>query len=236
MGRGKCLYEEEKSKIVQQLKQGKSIKQISPIVKRDPRTMTRLLDNPLKMTVCRIRVKWKLYQPVNCQESLVNWRKRQQHQVPSFLEMMAFKITKYHEASCKACKIRYPLKDNHEENVWHGRKISEIGFSTRVAHRLMPCNTGWTRRMEQDMGPQWSSPSSSPTGWWRPEDLGRYYWKWISRPLSCKRWRIINCCWLNSDYKKDILHNSVALYVENEIQNDIENVYLYIFLNCFLLF
>ena len=36
MGHGKCLNEEEKSEIFQQLKQGKTVKQISAIVKRDP--------------------------------------------------------------------------------------------------------------------------------------------------------------------------------------------------------
>ena len=59
MGRGKYLNEEEKSKIVQQLKQGKIIKQISAIVKRDPRTITQFLDNPLKKTVSRDQGKMK---------------------------------------------------------------------------------------------------------------------------------------------------------------------------------
>ena len=53
MGRGKCQNEEEKSKIVQQLKQGKTLKQISAFVKRDPRTIRRFLDDPIKKTVRR---------------------------------------------------------------------------------------------------------------------------------------------------------------------------------------
>ena len=59
MSRGKCLADEEKPKIVQQLKQGKTIKQISAIVKRDPRTITQFLDDPLKKTVRRDKGKMK---------------------------------------------------------------------------------------------------------------------------------------------------------------------------------
>ena len=60
MGRGKCLNEEEKFKIVQRLKQGKTINQISAIVKRDPRSITRFLDDPLKKTVHRDQGKIKV--------------------------------------------------------------------------------------------------------------------------------------------------------------------------------
>ena len=59
IGLGKCLNEEKKLKIVQQLKQGKTIKQISAIVKRDPRTITRFLDDPLKKRVRRDQGKMK---------------------------------------------------------------------------------------------------------------------------------------------------------------------------------
>ena len=86
MGRGKCLNEQEKSKIVQQLKQGKTIKQISAIVKRDLRTITRFLDDPLKKTVRMDQGKMKTEENEEIEENANN-------QEPSFLKMRAFKIS-----------------------------------------------------------------------------------------------------------------------------------------------
>ena len=59
MGREKCLNREAKYKIVQQIKQGTTIKHISTNTTRDPSTIARFIDDPLEKTVRKDQAKMK---------------------------------------------------------------------------------------------------------------------------------------------------------------------------------
>jgi transposase len=139
MSRRKCLNEDEKSAIVCQLNEGKSVKQISADLKRDPRTIKKFVANPFAKTMRKDKGKNKVLSRRDLSRIT-----RQLRKAPTATSGIIFKNAGIENVSkstrCKVLRglakhvkpdIRPPLKERHKvaRREW-ARKYLKLDFQT----------------------------------------------------------------------------------------------------------